>query len=168
MLPNSAAGPLISVIGECPFGRAPPNLIRRIPQLSRSAEPPRAAVNPPPKALHLVCLDRFACGRFEPNDVVPITQKDAGNSDRRRSVYCRGTKLLTAALVMHVPARRMELGQFRSANRVRRRPTNQRDSSSHRFLTGHSGHRRPPSSRPISSHASFREPAADRRKCGTM
>jgi len=33
-----------------------------------------------------------------------ITEQDAGDSDRRRPICRRGTELLTAALIMHVPA----------------------------------------------------------------
>jgi len=35
---------------------------------------------------------------------VTITEQDAGHGNCRCSICCRGTELLTAALVMHVPA----------------------------------------------------------------
>jgi hypothetical protein len=62
--------------------------------------------SPATKAFDSVRLDRFACCRFELYHIVAIADEDAGYGDGRASVRRRGTKLLIAALIMHLPAHR--------------------------------------------------------------
>jgi hypothetical protein len=60
----------------------------------------------PAKAFDLIRLDRFACCRFELYYIMAIADEDAGYRDGRASVCHQGTKLLCAALIMHVPVHR--------------------------------------------------------------
>src|SRR5260370_36399176 len=56
------------------------------------------------EAPNLVCFDSLACRRFELHHVVAVTEEDASNGHGRNSICRRRTKLLTAALVMYMPA----------------------------------------------------------------
>ena len=60
-------------------------------------------VSPSAKAIDFIRLDRFACRRFELHHIVAIADEDAGYSDGGASVGRLGTKLLIAALIMHLP-----------------------------------------------------------------
>ena len=62
--------------------------------------------SPPAKAFDIISLDRFARCRFELYHIVAIADENAGYGDGRASVCRRGTKLLIAALIMHLPAHR--------------------------------------------------------------
>ena len=62
--------------------------------------------SPPAESYDLVRIDRFACCRFELYHVMAITEKNAGDSNGSRSVGRGGTKLLFAALIMHLPVHR--------------------------------------------------------------
>jgi hypothetical protein len=84
---------------------APPNLISTA--LSTTNEPLGGTTDgeelPRAKTFDLVCLDRFARCRVELHHIMPIAKKNAGYGDRCASVCRRSTKLLTAALIMHLP-----------------------------------------------------------------
>lgn len=72
--------------------------------MSLSAEATEKDASAVAKTLDFGWLDRFAGRRFQFHHLVPITKEDASYSDGGRPVWRQGTKLLSAALVMHVPA----------------------------------------------------------------
>ena len=72
---------------------------------ARAVVAPQEA-SPPAKAFDIVRLDRFARCRFELYHIVAIADEDAGYGDGRASVCRRGTKLLVATLIMHLPVHR--------------------------------------------------------------
>jgi hypothetical protein len=82
-------------------------LALQVSQMSRAAEPPTERRHRSQKTFDLVRLDRFACCRYELDDIVAIADEDTGYRDGRAAVGRRGMKLLLAALIMHLPAHRL-------------------------------------------------------------
>jgi hypothetical protein len=98
----------MSPCGEAVRGHGPAKLPALTDASSIINEPPGGTINgkasPPAKVFDIVRLDRIACCRFELYHIVAIADEDAGYGDGRASVRRRGTKLLIAALIMHLPA----------------------------------------------------------------